>query len=709
MTAMTRLQILRGTTAQRISFVPKKGELVMDLDSNFLYIGDGVTAGGVLAAPLAAVTDRIAVPVKNLTGAPILKGSPLNVLGSSGGMILVEPADAATLAKAYVTLVADSLISHNSTGLGVIAGVVTNIDLTGFTAGSPAFLAAGGGYSPTMPAAPNFITIVGEVVQSGASGILLVQISNPLGIPNLPTDHVSLGIAGDIPTTINLYEAVRNTVLTGLSLLVGGAISAADTVLGALGKLQKQVSDNLTTLNTHIANLSNPHAVTKAQVGLSNVPNVDATLRSNHTGSQLASTISDFDTAADARITAQKAQPNGLATLGGDGKLPTSQLPALAITDSFVVGSQAAMLALIAETGDIAIRTDLNKSFILSGDPTILANWQELLSPTDSVLSVNGQTGVVVLTTTHITEGTNLYFTTARVLATLLAGLDTGLTGAITAGDTVLTAMGRLQNQITARALASTTITAGTGLTGGGDLSANRTISLANTAVTAGTYGLAGSIAQFIVDAQGRLTSAVNVAISITASQVSDFASSVRGTVLTGLTFPVDTAIAATDTILEAFGKLQGQINVWNELVTTADLTSSSNTVTTAVPELGFAVTNGKKYYIEYAILFRAAGLNTGFAFTANTPDTAAGTIALTVDIPTSADGANNVHSGAVTSLGDLVISSSVETINTDYICSVQGVFICTASGILQPHFRSEVNGSQVTLRLASVGLIREF
>ena len=41
----------------------------------------------------------------------------------------------------------------------------------------------------------------------------------------------------------------------------------------------------------------NPHGVTKAQVGLGNVPNVDATLRANHTGTQLASTISDFSTA----------------------------------------------------------------------------------------------------------------------------------------------------------------------------------------------------------------------------------------------------------------------------------------------------------------------------------------------------------------------------------------------------------------------------
>ena len=38
----------------------------------------------------------------------------------------------------------------------------------------------------------------------------------------------------------------------------------------------------------------NPHGVNKSQVGLSNVPNIDATQRANHTGSQLANTISDF-------------------------------------------------------------------------------------------------------------------------------------------------------------------------------------------------------------------------------------------------------------------------------------------------------------------------------------------------------------------------------------------------------------------------------
>jgi hypothetical protein len=106
---------------------------------------------------------------------------------------------------------------------------------------------------------------------------------------------------------------------------------------------------------------------------------------------------------------------NNTVLLDGSGLLPTSVLPPLAVNETFVVASQAAMLSLTAQRGDMAIRTDVSKTFVLSTDsPTTLADWKELLSP-GSVVSVNGQTGVVVLTTTNIAEGTNLYYTTARV------------------------------------------------------------------------------------------------------------------------------------------------------------------------------------------------------------------------------------------------------------------------------------------------------
>lgn len=144
------------------------------------------------------------------------------------------------------------------------------------------------------------------------------------------------------------------------------------------------------------------------------------------TSAQDASTKKYVDD-ADALLIplAQKGAVNGVAPLDGAQKIPNIYLPALAITDTFVVASQVAMLALGgsgAEKGDVAVRTDLNKSFILAGtDPSVLADWQELLTPTDTVLSVNGQIGAVVLTTTDIAEGTNLYFTAPRAVSAALA------------------------------------------------------------------------------------------------------------------------------------------------------------------------------------------------------------------------------------------------------------------------------------------------
>lgn len=153
----------------------------------------------------------------------------------------------------------------------------------------------------------------------------------------------------------------------------------------------------------------------------------------------------------DVLLVNRMAVANGLATLDAGGKIPSGQLPAIAITSTFPVASQAAMLALTAETGDVAVRSDLSKSFILggAGNPATLADWIELLTPTDTVLSVNGQTGAVSLTTTNISEGGNLYFTTARVLATALTGFAAaGARSAIVATDTVLAAFGKVQKYL---------------------------------------------------------------------------------------------------------------------------------------------------------------------------------------------------------------------------------------------------------------------
>jgi hypothetical protein len=103
-----------------------------------------------------------------------------------------------------------------------------------------------------------------------------------------------------------------------------------------------------------------------------------------------------------------KGVANGVASLDANAKIPSAQLPALAITEVFVVANIAARDALVVgsddgeiQEGDVVIVTDA------SDDPAVDAGgasyiydgsaWQRLLTPDNLVISVNGQTGVVVL------------------------------------------------------------------------------------------------------------------------------------------------------------------------------------------------------------------------------------------------------------------------------------------------------------------------
>lgn len=137
--------------------------------------------------------------------------------------------------------------------------------------------------------------------------------------------------------------------------------------------------------------------------------------------------------------------------------------------------------------------------------------WQKV-DNTDGVVSVNGQTGVVVLGATDVGATPN----TAYVIA---GGLITG--GGRLTGNVTLTLNNVPVANVTGGVANTVNVIAGTGLSGGGALTGNVTLNLANTAVAAGSYGTANTVSQVTIDAQGRVTSAANVAIAIANSAVS--------------------------------------------------------------------------------------------------------------------------------------------------------------------------------------------
>jgi hypothetical protein len=95
-----------------------------------------------------------------------------------------------------------------------------------------------------------------------------------------------------------------------------------------------------------------------------------------------------------------KGTANGVASLNASGIIPSNQLPPLSLSSTSVVGSDADMIALSSATvGSIAIRTDVNKNYVLSALPaSVSSNWIELLTPAAPVQTVNGYTGSINLT-----------------------------------------------------------------------------------------------------------------------------------------------------------------------------------------------------------------------------------------------------------------------------------------------------------------------
>lgn len=147
-----------------------------------------------------------------------------------------------------------------------------------------------------------------------------------------------------------------------------------------------------------------------AQIKVGTIANdrltTDPLSRANHTGTQAQSTITNL-------VTDLSNKADLVA-----GKIPASQIPDIAISNTFVVASEGAMLALTtAETGDIAIRSDTSTTYILKGtDYSVLADWQLLATPGGGVLSFNSRTGAVSPTAGDYTA-TQVTFTPAGSIA----------------------------------------------------------------------------------------------------------------------------------------------------------------------------------------------------------------------------------------------------------------------------------------------------
>jgi hypothetical protein len=121
-------------------------------------------------------SNQMVYRIKNTTGNTLTPGTVVRFNGSST-FPTVAVADYTTYATSEGTLgLCAHSIPNNTEGYIVTAGILRNVDLTGFTNGAEIYLHSSGSFTTTRPTAPLPEVYLGTVINSGNVGMLSVNI-----------------------------------------------------------------------------------------------------------------------------------------------------------------------------------------------------------------------------------------------------------------------------------------------------------------------------------------------------------------------------------------------------------------------------------------------------------------------------------------------------------------------------------------------------
>ena len=230
-------------------------------------------------------------------------------------------------------------------------------------------------------------------------------------------------------------------------------------------------------------------------------------------------------------------------TVDQQGRLTAASEQDIAITASQVTDFDSEVLSSVFESANF-----VDSAGAAGIDFTVSAGASVTASLVNSSIGVNGTAG----TNSDINLGGDLTFTSSdgSIVATgngsgtldltvdATSVSDSFVTGATLGSGTLTLSLSNGKPDVTASGfgvvvagdddsstvnLGSTISVLGTAPISTAQNAGAITVSLDDTAVSAGGYGAANTVGTFTVDAQGRLTAAADVTIDITASQVSDF------------------------------------------------------------------------------------------------------------------------------------------------------------------------------------------
>ena len=190
----------------------------------------------------------------------------------------------------------------------------------------------------------------------------------------------------------NAYTDTKNSKLAGIE-----ASATADQSNAEIRAAVEAATDSNVFTDTDHSKLNAIEASatadqTNAEIRTAVEAATDSNVFTDADHSKLNAIEASADVTDTANVVAALSAGTGVAISGGGAISVT----AVALTTVQTASSQSAHLALTAQEGDIVVRSDENKTYCHNGGSAGNMNDYTLLAtPTDAVLSVNGNTGAV--------------------------------------------------------------------------------------------------------------------------------------------------------------------------------------------------------------------------------------------------------------------------------------------------------------------------